>query len=107
VNGIALIVAERRRQITDEGFDADHDDKHTLGDLSLAATAYARIGSATIRGASADEFPVDMMMAEGEWPSEWEEYWRPSDDPIRNLVKAGALIAAEIDRLLRAKGQTS
>jgi hypothetical protein len=33
------------------------------------------------------------------WP--WEpEGWKPSDDPIRNLVKAGSLIAAEIDRLL-------
>jgi len=30
------------------------------------------------------------------WGSEW---WKPSKDPIRDLVKAGALIAAEIDRL--------
>jgi hypothetical protein len=30
--------------------------------------------------------------------------WKPSpDDRFRELVKAGALIAAEIDRLLRAK----
>jgi len=36
------------------------------------------------------------------WP--WErEAWKPSEDPIRNLVKAGALIAAEIDRLQRLK----
>jgi len=35
-----------------------------------------------------------------EWPfsSEW---WKPAQDPIRNLVKAGALIAAEIDHLQR------
>ncbi len=33
----------------------------------------------------------------GEWP--WPEPWAPSNDPIRNLVQAGALIAAEIDRL--------
>ena len=33
------------------------------------------------------------------WP--WgQAWWKPSTDPIRNLVKAGALIAAEIDRLL-------
>lgn len=37
-----------------------------------------------------------------DWP--WEDAaWKPVDDPIRNLVKAGALIAAEIDRLLRAQ----
>ena len=35
------------------------------------------------------------------WP--WDdEWWKPTpDDRIRELVKAGALIAAEIDRLLR------
>lgn len=32
------------------------------------------------------------------WATDW---WKPSDDPITNLVRAGALIAAEIDRLLR------
>lgn len=30
-----------------------------------------------------------------------EKWWKPSDDPIRNLVKVSALIAAEIDRLKR------
>jgi hypothetical protein len=36
------------------------------------------------------------------WPPSWSyNWWKPSDDPIRNLVKAGALIAAEIDRLQR------
>ena len=34
------------------------------------------------------------------WP--WsDKWWKPSDDPVRNLVKAGALLAAEIDRLQR------
>ena len=34
-----------------------------------------------------------------------EEWWKPSADPVRNLEKAGALIAAEIDRLLRQRGR--
>lgn len=35
-----------------------------------------------------------------DWP--WaDDWWNPSDDPVRNLVKAGALIAAEIDRIQR------
>ena len=40
------------------------------------------------------------------WP--WDhEWWKPSDDPVRNLVKAGALIAAEIDRLQRLREHTA
>ena len=42
-----------------------------------------------------------------DWPSSWNtSWWKPSADPIRNLVKAGALIAAEIDRLQRQSQQT-
>ena len=39
------------------------------------------------------------------WP--WDESWfKPTpDDRIRELVKAGALILAEIDRLQRLKEQ--
>jgi hypothetical protein len=36
------------------------------------------------------------------WPFEPASY-KLSDDPIRNLTKAGALIAAEIDRLERTR----
>jgi hypothetical protein len=40
-----------------------------------------------------------------DWP--WDaSWWKPSNDPVRNLVKAGALIAAEIDRLQRAAAST-
>lgn len=35
-----------------------------------------------------------------DWP--WaRKWWKPSPDPIRNLVKAAALLMAEIDRLIR------
>jgi len=33
-----------------------------------------------------------------------QEIRQPCVDPIRNLVRAGALIAAEIDRLTRKRG---
>jgi hypothetical protein len=39
-----------------------------------------------------------------DWPWDWR-FWKPSVDPIRDLVKAGALIAAEIDRLQRKKNK--
>ncbi len=102
-SAIELIATERQRQIDVEGFTPEHDDAHNQGGLlSWGAAAYAAVGSATIRGASAEEFPADMMHEEGDWPGDWEaEWWKPSDDPIRNLVKAGALIVAEIDLLLR------
>lgn len=36
------------------------------------------------------------------WPSDWSlAHWKPSTDIERNLVKAGALIVAELDRLAR------
>lgn len=101
-SGVGLIEAERARQREIENYDSSHDDAHKLGELSQAAVAYAGVASAQTRGASSEEFPADMMILEGEWP--WEEdTWKPSSDPIRNLVKAGALIAAEIDRLRRLR----
>ena len=102
MTGIELIEAERRRQIEKEGWTPEHDDSHNLGELSQAGSAYAGVASAQCRGAGAEEFDGFMMVCEGEWPFE-SESWKPNDDPIRNLAKAGALIAAEIDRLQRQR----
>lgn len=98
MTGVQLIEKERIRQT--ETFDAKHDDGHWLGELSMAGAAYANVSSAMIRGASPEEFPYDMMASEGDWPWD-EEDWKLSNDIIINLVKAGALIAAEIDRIQR------
>jgi hypothetical protein len=85
--GVALIADERHRQVEQEGWTPEHDDDHTQGELALAAMCYA-IGHKSVQHA-----PV-------EWP--WEQHWwKPSRNPIKNLAKAGALIAAEIDRLQR------
>lgn len=88
-SGADLIAAERQRQIDSEGWTPEHDDGHA-NDLVLAAIAYSYEG---IR--------PNHPMAPAIWPWD-EEWWKPSEDRIRNLVKAGALIAAEIDRLYRA-----
>lgn len=85
--GAGLIAAERQRQIDSEGWDAGHDDAHDQGEMAKAAAAYAL---ASYGSAHAYEY----------WP--WHaDWWRPRDR-IGTLVKAGALIAAEIDRLERA-----
>lgn len=102
-SGVARIAAERQRQIEKEGWTPEHDGKHDGGELADAAACYATIGSVHNRGASVDEIRefytdgmADSILA---WPFE-DEWFKPSEDPLRNLEKAGALIAAEIDRIL-------
>lgn len=99
---IELIKEERLKQIT-KGYDAGHDGEHQNGEISQAAGCYLSVASAQIRGASAEEFPVEVFLyGEGEflWPFEPESF-RPEEFAIQNLVKAGAMIVAEIDRLQR------
>lgn len=90
-NGLKVIFEERLRQL--------HKEKHYLMDdvlyntenqLTLAASAYAL--PQLVKGD--DSFREDL------WP--WSgDTWKPTpDDRIRELAKAGALIAAEISRLL-------
>lgn len=95
--GAELIAAERRRQVEAEGWAPEHDDEHTKAELARAAHRYLT------RAIDRSGWPLGGFGSLG-WP--WSEsWWKPSDDPIRNLVKAGALIAAEIDRLQRAEAR--
>lgn len=85
------VLAERRRQVEQEGWHPDQDDDYEDGQLSMAAACYAMQGNSSNYGPPTD------------WP--WDrEWWKPSDDR-RNLVKAGALILADIERLDRAAAQ--
>jgi hypothetical protein len=102
VSGADLIAVERQRQIDAEGWTPEHDDGHDTCDMTMAAVTYARHAADQVNGRR--RMPPDRGLFAGDpptWPNEWSGYWNPSDDPIRNLVKAGALIAAEIDRLGR------
>lgn len=92
--GAALIVAERFRQVLEEGYNPEHDAQHGGQDLVDAAIAYA-VPSAERKSRSRFQPEVPEQ-----WP--WErESWKPTpDDRVRELVKAGALIAAAIDVLL-------
>lgn len=93
--GAQLIAEERERQISKEGWTSEADDAHANTEMASAAIAYTRAAQASIT----HRHYFDTIY-QGEWP--WgPEWWRPSSDPVRNLVKAGALIAAEIDRLQR------
>ncbi|MBU6430357.1 MAG: hypothetical protein KGR26_15180 [Cyanobacteria bacterium REEB65] len=88
MTGTELIAAERKRQIEEEGWTANHDASYHDGELALAGACYAF-----------DVVNGPHRTPSSAWP--WDRaYWKPTpNDPIRQLVKAGALIAAEIDRL--------
>lgn len=99
---VAEIAAERRRQIEAESWSPDHDDRHTRGELARAASCYAVVGG--MGDSTRDHYrpghpPRSCATGQG-WP--WDaEWWKPKDRR-RDLIRAGALIVAEIERLDRA-----
>lgn len=96
-DALNLIAAERHRQVSEEGWSPEHDDQRTENELALAAACYS------IPPVPGCGCATRMKYIPGLWP--FDMAWRnPNpDDRIRELVKAGALIAAEIDRLQRLK----
>lgn len=78
------VLAERRRQIAQERFSLAHDDRHRRGTLTHAAMCYA------------EDTTWDKGCAPPEWPFE-AAWWKPTTRR-RNLVKATALLLAEIER---------
>ena len=89
---IEEIAAERERQQSVEGWSIGHDDEHDDGALARAAASYAFIGSFESRGATHATKPVY-------WP--WDRAWWKPKDRRTDLIRAGALIVAEIERLDR------
>lgn len=89
LTGIKLISKERQRQVTTEGWTPEHDDQQHAGEIAIAAACYAM-------HSVWQEVGIPLI-----WP--WDDnYWKPKD-PMTDLVRAGALIAAEIDRILRSE----
>jgi hypothetical protein len=90
MTGIERIAAERKRQIEEEGFTAEHDFQWSKGELVKAAICYLYPGNESVSRWQKIFWP---------WKAKW---WKPSpNNRIRDLEKSGALIAAEIDRLQR------
>ncbi|KAB2676748.1 hypothetical protein F9K85_09640 [Brucella tritici] len=119
------VLAERKRQVEAEGWTPEHDDTHTGGEMAGAAACYALYGATynapshypprkvyaavaeARRNAEKDvettREAVRMAIGAPKAPKNWPwnaEWWKPSDRR-RNLVKAAALILAEIERLDR------
>lgn len=95
--GTDLIAEERNRQISEEGYSEEHDSGHH-DELIMASMAYSQLAFVQT------DFP-DTPLAWYAHPSDLDLWpwhrddWKPSEDPKRNLTKAGALIAAAIDSL--------
>ncbi len=93
-SGAQMIAAERKRQVEEEGYTAEHDGEHYGDELCYAAISYAT--------------PPADRNTDGSAPLDWPwmaSQWKPCpQNRVRELVKAGALIAAEIDRLQRQNG---
>lgn len=97
MNGVELIAAERLRQV--ERYNNGHDDRHKGGEIAYAAAAYAIPDDEVKRGSWLYKIIFNRSIL---FPLGWE--FRPKrKGRIRELVKSGALIAAEIDRLQRAE----
>ncbi|EHF8231255.1 hypothetical protein B7O37_000660 [Enterobacter roggenkampii] len=86
-NAVQSVISERQRQQSVEGWTPEHDDEHTEGEMAEAAACYAMF-------ANNQGFSVP-----GLWP--WAREWWKQSDQRRDLVKAGALILAEIERIDR------
>ncbi|HHT1417939.1 TPA: hypothetical protein ACTYDR_004821 [Klebsiella pneumoniae] len=81
---IADVIAERQRQQSVEGFSTEQDDTYVGCQLAAAAICY-----------------IEPMEAMSYWPADWhDDSFKPTNER-RNLVKAAALIIAEIERIDR------
>lgn len=99
MSGADRIAAERQRQIDVEGYTPEHDAGHAA-QLIGAANSYAAFANVTVaQGYTVEEalaFGGDIIPPMWPWSS---HFWKPTGEPIRDLEKAGALIAAAIDSL--------
>ncbi|GAQ30263.1 hypothetical protein SAMD00023378_3946 [Ralstonia sp. NT80] len=84
------VLAERRRQVEEEGWTCARDDDYNSAELAQAAAAYALHAGGQKSAAGIT------------WPQSWAMDWFKPTTARRSLVKAGALILAEIERIDRA-----
>jgi len=92
------IAAERQRQIDQDGWNAFHDAHHPKGELAAAGAAYA-LHAARFHDAENLGEHYAIKTPSPIWP--WERQWWKPKSFRRDLVRAAALIVAEIERLDR------
>lgn len=112
--GIDLIAEERQKQINN-GYDSNHDSQHDFSELVSAAKTYIDAAILTVKSEEIgnsdeasiswhkDNEPFEWKDLKLEWP--WEEETFKPTTSLKDLIKAGALIAAAIDRLQKDNDQ--
>lgn len=82
-----LVLAERARQVSVEGWTPEHDDRHTDRSLAFAGGFYLYTSG-----------PDTHIPANWPWDPQW---WKPRDQ-VSNIIRGLALYLAESARLQRA-----
>lgn len=103
------IADERKRQIEKEGWSFVHDDEHEDRSLAAAAASYAWLASLhdddrreQIKRHGSRQ-PGIFSVINDLWPESWHAEWFKPKKRRRDLIRAGALIVAEIERLDRVE----
>lgn len=99
------VLAERRRQVEDEQWTPEHDDRYRQRQLAMAAACYAAaVPVHDVLDCSNGQIEKRVPAMPSAWP--WAASWWKPGTARKNLVRAGALILAEIERLDRALKST-
>lgn len=90
--GIRRIFKERNRQIEEEGYDEEHDSYLSVDSFIACAISYAMC-------------ELNEQEAEKWWT--WDRNYFKPKDRLRNLERAGALIAAAIDKIVKEESESN
>jgi len=97
-DGAIAIVTERMMHFIKHDFKDERDDTYVNNELVKAAQSYVLAAEFKLE----NPHHTGELSAPGWWP--WDiSTWKPSQDPVLMLVKAGSLLCAEIDRILRQR----
>lgn len=107
--GVERIAAERQRQITEEGHRPELDRLGGAVQLEAAGTSYAEFAYVTMLHNMTIEEALAGNRRSGPPPSwPWNvRYWKPTGDPVRDVIKAGALLAAALDVMIAEREDAS
>ncbi|WP_417261641.1 hypothetical protein [Celeribacter sp.] len=90
---------ERKRQIEVEGWTVKHDDKHVEGELASAALCYVEAAAHALTPQNSDKIEGVPEW----WPVTWDDEWFKPTTARRDMIKAIALLFAQIEQLDRAE----
>lgn len=93
---VAAVAAERDRQMSEEGYSAEHDDDHDDGEIAWAAACYAAPALVLC-----EDNDVGEIVLAYPWPGDRPPHH--GKDRTRDLIRAAALCIAEIERLQRSR----